>query len=83
MNKPTRNPEYDKQLKIYNSAFGRHQSMGIVSKKITTKEEMLVAFEQMKIEWDKLMEINLFIECTECGVEKSKCIDCIYAFYGK
>jgi len=81
MNKPTRNPEYERQFKIYENAFGIHQSMGRVSKKEYTKEEILKAFENMRIEWEKLNSINLFVECKDCQLDKSKCVECIYKFY--
>lgn len=86
MNKPIKNPEYIKQEKVFNNAFGRHQSMGIPASKkgkVYSKEEMLQAFENYQKEWDKLNSIDLFLECKNCELNKEKCIDCIYRFYDK
>lgn len=85
--KPTRNPEYDKQVKVHKDASSRHQSMTIGSKSSTyTHEEKMGAYNRMYEELDKLHTIPMFNECVGCDGDtyaNLKCLECINLYLSK
>lgn len=80
--KPTLNPEYPIQEKVFKRAFSYHQSITIGGHP-STLEERWSAFAKYHEEFDKWSATPEFLECIGCSLrsDTSNCIKCLDLFY--